>query len=96
MIILNVICCWCSKHRDYWRDRHTGNRWIQSIWVSTPHKSPPLDLSEFESRIVETRYPGEYYPTSEAGDVESAYFDSRVGTPQPQEYMELHKRESEI
>jgi hypothetical protein len=66
------------------------------MWVTTPHKNPPLDLSELNSRIIPTQYPKDYYPASEAGDVESAYFDSRLGTPQPQEYMELHKRESEI
>lgn len=25
LIILNVTFCWCSRHRRYWQDRHTGN-----------------------------------------------------------------------
>lgn len=65
------------------------------MWVVTPHKNPPLDLSELKPGIIQTAYV-EYYPTSEAGDEEANYPDSRLQTPQPQEYMEMHKRESEI
>lgn len=86
----------------------SGNRWIHSLWVVTPHKNPPLDLSELKPANNSIVYPvhheypshpypsqGTYYPESVPGDFE-AQFDSRLGTPQPQEYMELHKRESEI
>ena len=78
----------------------SGNRWIQSMWVVTPHKNPPLDLSELKpnTQIVEIQYPDShlYYPTSEIRDEEAHYPESELGTLQPQEYMELHKRESDI
>lgn len=48
IIILNIILGCCSKHRQYWQDRHTGNRWLVSIWTATPHKQPPLDLTELK------------------------------------------------
>ncbi|KAK0092326.1 hypothetical protein PV326_001685 [Microctonus aethiopoides] len=80
---------------EYWQDRHTGNRWIQSMWVVTPHKNPPLDLSELKPATIQTAYIP-HYPTSEAGDAESSYPDSRLNTPLPQEYMELHKRETSV
>jgi len=48
IIILNIILGCCSKHRKYWQDRHTGNRWLVSIWSSTPHKQSPLDFTELK------------------------------------------------
>ncbi|XP_061391165.1 uncharacterized protein LOC133326553 isoform X2 [Musca vetustissima] len=48
IILINVILGCCSKHRKYWQDRHTGNRWLVSIWSATPHKQPPLDLTELK------------------------------------------------
>lgn len=48
IIALNLVIACCSKHRQYWLDRHTGNRWLVSIWSATPHKQPPLDLTELE------------------------------------------------
>lgn len=69
------------------------------MWVVTPHKNPPLDLSELEPRaVIATQYPDSslYFPTPEVGDVDAHYPESELGTPQPQEYMELHKRESDI
>ncbi|XP_008553814.1 uncharacterized protein LOC103575710 [Microplitis demolitor] len=97
IFILNIIFCWCSPYQHYWKDRHTGNRWISSLWTVTPHKYPPLDLSELNSRI-KTQVIDEksYYPPSVVGDEELAYPDSRLDTPLPQEYMELQKRESDI
>lgn len=26
LFILNIVFCWCSPHRHYWQDRHTGER----------------------------------------------------------------------
>ncbi|XP_030372887.1 uncharacterized protein LOC115622904 [Scaptodrosophila lebanonensis] len=48
IIILNIILGCCSKYRKYWQDRHTGNRWLVSIWSATPHKQPPLDFTELK------------------------------------------------
>lgn len=45
---LNIFIGCCSKHKHYWQDRHTGNRWLVSIWSATPHRQPPLDLTELE------------------------------------------------
>lgn len=48
VLLLNIICTCCSKYKHYWTDRHTGNRWLVSIWSATPHKQPPLDYTELE------------------------------------------------
>lgn len=55
---LNLICGCCSKNKSYWNDRHTGNRWLVTIFTSTAHKQPPLDLTELES--VKIDYPKSY------------------------------------
>lgn len=56
IIILNIILGCCSKHRKYWQDRHTGNRWLVSIWSSTPHKQPPLDFTELQDASYFDRF----------------------------------------
>lgn len=48
LFALNIALGCCSKHRQYWQDRHTGNRWVNSLWTATAHKQPPLDLTELE------------------------------------------------
>lgn len=57
VFVLNIVLGCCSKHRQYWQDRHTGNRWIVSLWTATPHNQPPLDLTELEEV-------GSFYPKS--------------------------------
>lgn len=57
IFILNLVLGCCSKYREYWQDRHTGNRWIASLWTATPHQNPPLDLTELEEV-------GSFYPKS--------------------------------
>lgn len=56
IIILNIVLGCCSKHRKYWQDRHTGNRWLVSIWSSTPHKQPPLDFTELKDASYFDRF----------------------------------------
>ncbi|KAK2588478.1 hypothetical protein KPH14_004461 [Odynerus spinipes] len=89
LFLLNIVFCWCSRHRDYWRDRHTGNRYIQSLWTVLPHKTPPLDLSELESVRISR-------PTvkSEVAEYHDSEPQGRLSLSQ--EYLEMHKRESEI
>ncbi|XP_011210889.2 PREDICTED: uncharacterized protein LOC108969423 [Bactrocera latifrons] len=58
IIILNIILGCCSKHRKYWQDRHTGNRWLVSIWSATPHLQPPLDFTE----LKDASYFERFYP----------------------------------
>lgn len=48
LILVNILFGCCSKYKDYWQDRHTGNRFLVSLWTSTAHKQPPLDLHELE------------------------------------------------
>ncbi|CAH0391330.1 unnamed protein product [Bemisia tabaci] len=50
LVVFNVILCCFSKHRHYWKDSNTGNRWLLPIWVKTPAGQPPLDLKELEHR----------------------------------------------
>ena len=66
-----------------------GNRWIQPLWTVLPHKTPPLDLSELEPGLI--KYPQVRHEIVQYHDPES-----QSTTPQPQEYMEMQKRESEI
>jgi len=56
IIILNIILGCCSKHRKYWQDRHTGNRWLVSIWSATPHNQPPLDFTELKDASYFQRF----------------------------------------
>jgi len=63
LFALNLIFGCCSEHKGYWNDRFTGNRWIVSFWTATPHKQPPLDLSELQDIEIE-------YPNSYPGEIE--------------------------
>lgn len=89
LFILNIVFCWCSRHRSYWQNRHTGNRWIQPLWTVLPHKTPPLDLTELESAPV-------HYPQARQKVTQYRSPDTHRDSPQTQEYMEMQKRESEI
>ncbi|XP_022190900.2 uncharacterized protein LOC111049190 [Nilaparvata lugens] len=55
LLILNAFFCWCSKHKHYWQDSNTGNRWLIPVWTKTPHQQPPLDLTELEDAYVAPR-----------------------------------------
>ncbi|XP_055700451.1 uncharacterized protein LOC129800098 [Phlebotomus papatasi] len=101
LFVLNIIFGCCSRHRDYWQDRHTGNRWLISIWSATPHKQPPLDLTELKD--VEAFHPyritGEEVEHSEyIATHHRPHYESRHLHPshRQEEYVELHKRESDI
>ncbi|XP_013189172.1 uncharacterized protein LOC106133866 [Amyelois transitella] len=93
IIILNIVCC-CSRYSDYWLDRHTGNRWLVSIWSSTPHKQPPLDLTELEAQYRSVQYVQPY--TSEYHEAEVPPSVSQQPLTTSHEYLDLHKRESDI
>ncbi|XP_026326283.1 uncharacterized protein LOC113234982 [Hyposmocoma kahamanoa] len=97
ILILNIVCC-CSRYSDYWLDRHTGNRWIVSIWSATPHKQPPLDFTELEANYQPVHYvhpyPDEYHEVHKREEVPASF--SRQPLTTSQEYLELHKRESDI
>ncbi|CAK1588514.1 unnamed protein product [Parnassius mnemosyne] len=98
LLILNIVCC-CSRYSDYWLDRHTGNRWIVSIWSATPHKQPPLDFTELESQYHPVKYSHPYH----SEDYQEIHKHEPVVpsiSQQPltssHEYLDLHKRESDI
>jgi hypothetical protein len=61
LFILNIVFGCCSEHKSYWEDRHTGNRWLVSLWTVSPHKNPPIDLNELKDVHIE--YPS-IYPVS--------------------------------
>lgn len=109
IILLNVILACCTKHKHYWRDRHTGNRWLVSIWSATPHKQPPLDFTELKDAShfprTETRHifnDEEIETGVVVGRQEQQQFfhqqerPARPSRPQREEYVELQKRESDI
>ncbi len=52
LFALNLICGCCSKHKGYWNDRFSGNRWLVTLWTSTAHKQPPLDLTELQDITI--------------------------------------------
>ncbi|XP_069678025.1 uncharacterized protein wrm1 [Periplaneta americana] len=52
LFLLNIVLCCCSRHKYYWQDSNTGNRWILPIWTKTPHQQPPLDYTELEKCAV--------------------------------------------
>ncbi|XP_045464770.1 uncharacterized protein LOC123674013 [Harmonia axyridis] len=80
IFILNFVLGCCSRYSDYWGDRHTGNRWLVSLWTATPHQQPPLDYTELKVISV-PKDNSELPPTLEFHRVE---------------YSELQKRESDI
>lgn len=107
IFVLNIVLGCCSKHREYWQDRHTGNRWLVSIWTATPHKQPPLDLTELEDvRIHETLSSVEYAVDSERTKFHHTPLQPQFSRPpraspqhhhRQEEFLELHpKRESDI
>lgn len=117
IVLLNVVLGCCSKHRRYWQDRHTGNRWLVSIWSATPHLQPPLDLTE----LKDASHFKHLHPTF-AEDIEAQEPIHQQAPPpqhqhqepqqhrpqrpesrglqrqrqQREEYIEVHKRESDI
>ncbi|XP_012263403.1 uncharacterized protein LOC105690293 [Athalia rosae] len=95
LFVINSVFCWCSPWRDYWCDRHTGNRWIQSLWTNTPHKNPPLDLTELEAGLTTyTRRQEQITQYHHSTAPEHHHHHQEV--PHSQQYLELQKRESEI
>lgn len=103
IFVLNIICGCCSKHRQYWQDRHTGNRWLISIWSATPHKQPPLDLTElkdarsFQPVNPDIERPVEYTVSHHRPQHQPQQQYGRGAGGYREEYVELHaKRESDI
>lgn len=83
LIALNVFFCCCSRHRDYWLDPNTGNRWVLPIWSKTPHLQPPLDYTELDKS---------WLPVAEPVEPFEPIYEERL----PTVYLELQKRESDI
>ncbi|XP_074027971.1 wurmchen 1 transmembrane protein [Leptinotarsa decemlineata] len=81
IFLLNIILGCCSRYSGYWNDRHTGNRWIASLWSATPRNQPPLDYTELQDISVSQQHVVYHHPPA---------------TPPPQEFLELKKRESDI
>lgn len=75
LIAINVICACCSKNKEYWKERHTGNRWIWfgPFWTSTPHEQPPCDLSELKDAIIYDAYDVAHYGGSHAAEYSVGY-----------------------
>ncbi|XP_053675140.1 uncharacterized protein LOC128725426 [Anopheles nili] len=106
IFVLNIVCGCCSKHKQYWQDRHTGNRWLVSFWSATPHKQPPLDLTElkdashFQPVNPDVERPVEYTVSHHRPQYQYPPATGRGASPQGyhhrEEYVELQKRESDI
>jgi hypothetical protein len=97
LFVLNLICGCCSQYKYYWQDKHTGNRWLVSLWTVSPHQQPPLDLTELKD--------GSHFDSGRHFDVErpveyTAHRPQQLQHHQrgvyQQEYIELHKKESDI
>lgn len=77
----------------------TGNRWIVSIWSATPHKQPPLDFTELEKQYQPVQYILPYHSEDyqEIHRHESVLPSiSQQPLTSSHEYLDLHKRESDI
>ncbi|KAG4079781.1 hypothetical protein HA402_014912 [Bradysia odoriphaga] len=112
LVAINIILGCCSRHKYYWQDRHTGNRWLVSIWSATPHKQPPLDFTELQDVSYFQQAPLEQteYVVSPPRPDEPRGFGRLAHQlhhhqqhqqhhqqhPQAEEYVELQKRESDI
>ncbi|KAL4717542.1 hypothetical protein ACJJTC_000691 [Scirpophaga incertulas] len=94
LLILNIVCC-CSRYSEYWLDRHTGNRWLVSIWSTTPHKQPPLDFTELEAPEL-PQYVHQYHVVHKQEQEPSHLHSFSQQHLASQEYLELHRRESDI
>ncbi|KAF2884640.1 hypothetical protein ILUMI_21527 [Ignelater luminosus] len=66
IIVLNIVLGCCSRYSHYWTDRHTGNRWIVSLWTATPHKQPSLDYTELRYVYI----PPQPQPPTQPGQAE--------------------------
>lgn len=98
LILLNSICACCSENRRYWKERHTGNRYIffGPFWTSTPHEQPPIDLSELKDKIIYDMYDDIERGRSAEYSVVTHELPATHKLPRQMEYVELQKRESEI
>lgn len=63
-----------------------GNRWILPIWTKTPHKQPPLDLTELSEEFIPEKQP--YYEYPAYPDNYTDFEESR-----PIEYLELQQHQ---
>ena len=98
LIAINIVLGCCSRHSTYWADRHTGNRWLVSLWTATPHNQPSLDYTELN--WVQTHKPEvhDYQDNPAPLPVNPSEIGFRF-PPQPiePEFLELQqKRESAI
>lgn len=69
----------------------TGNRWLVSIWSATPHKQPPLDLTE-----LKTCEELQVYIHQEQSHCSRKLSSISQQPLTSQAYLDLHKRESDI
>ncbi|ENN71425.1 hypothetical protein HUJ04_000682 [Dendroctonus ponderosae] len=84
LFVLNIALGCCSRYSEYWNDRHTGNRWIVSLWTATPHKQPALDYSTELQEISSQNQVVYHHPREEEAREEAEFLELRT------------KRESEI
>lgn len=82
IFILNIVLGCCSRYSGYWNDRHTGNRWIASLWTATPHQQPALDYTELQDIYVPPQ--------------QQAFYHHPPTPPPPIQFQELKKKESDI
>ncbi|KAF5278118.1 hypothetical protein FQR65_LT03634 [Abscondita terminalis] len=91
IIALNIVLGCCSRYSKYWADRHTGNRWLVSLWTATPHNQPSLDYTELE--WVHTENPKDYEQFETRSEVDYGYIPQPI---EPEVFELQQKRESEI
>lgn len=41
LFILNIVFCWCSRHREYWQNRHSGESDIPPVQPKTRYVASP-------------------------------------------------------
>nr|CAH7757777.1 unnamed protein product [Callosobruchus chinensis] len=91
IFLINIFLGCCSRYSEYWNDRHTGNRWIVSLWTATPHQQPSLDYTELQDISIVPEQKIIYQHQHPV-----VYQHAQGPTVPPEETYELKKRESAI
>ncbi|KAF5282269.1 hypothetical protein FQA39_LY17655 [Lamprigera yunnana] len=94
IIVLNIVLGCCSRYSTYWADRHTGNRWLVSLWTATPHNQPSLDYTELE--WVEAQRPKVHHQQHFQPQAPPKEYEFQSQPVEPEFFELQQKRESAI
>ncbi|KAI8041589.1 hypothetical protein M5D96_005854, partial [Drosophila gunungcola] len=91
IIILNIILGCCSKHRKYWQDRHTGNRWLPTTHQQVFPDDVVIGVDDLEPVHSAHHHHQQQHQRPPRPEGRTLHQQR-----QREEYVELQKRESDI